>query len=371
MRRMRRFSQHRRALNMRWLGLVSLCLLLIWTSVACSSGTLSPPILKIGLVAPFEGRYRYIGYDAIYAARLAVREINAAGGVSGHRLVLVSYDDRNDPALAHDAARNLSIDADVVAVIGHYRQQTTVAAQVTYADHRLPLVAVGASLTTSHAFANQLAPSVDRLADAMVAAALSDDDDACGVIWGDDVLAHSLFEALGTRRCQSDVGDPAFALSSEPPHVAGIRLKEQRAAGWTGELVGGPDLGAADFVEVTDASAIQGERFLTPYPFPEDLPDTQVWRQAYESLGPHVPQPGPYALPTYEAVYFLAEALAADIAANTAPSRDGVMITLREMSRRGRLGAITLNEHGIWQDAPLYLYAWRDGTPHLKHVILP
>ena len=33
-----------------------------------------PHVVKIGLVAPFEGRYREIGYDVIPAARLAVRE---------------------------------------------------------------------------------------------------------------------------------------------------------------------------------------------------------------------------------------------------------------------------------------------------------
>ena len=58
------------------------------------------PVVKIGLVAPFEGRYRPIGYDVIYSARLAVREINAAGGIDGHRVALVALDDGGDPQLA-------------------------------------------------------------------------------------------------------------------------------------------------------------------------------------------------------------------------------------------------------------------------------
>lgn len=370
MRRRERFPHHRHILSLRWLGLVGLFLLLIWTSSACSV-TPAPPILKIGLVAPFEGRYRYIGYDAIYAARLAVREINAAGGISGHRLVLVSYDDRNDPASARDAARNLGIDPDVIAVIGHYRQQTTTAARLTYIEYGMPLLAMGAWFTNTHASVYQLAPPVDRLTDAMVTAALSDEEDACGVIWGDDVLAHSLSSASGMRLCHSDEDNPAFVLSSESPHVAAVHFTEQRTAGWTGKLVGGPELGASDFVDVAGASAVKGQRFLTPYPFPEDLPDTQDWRQAYKSLGPHVPQPGPYALPTYEAVNLLAEALAADIAAHTEPSRDGLRTALREVSRQGRLGAIALNEQGVWQESPLYLYVWRDGEPHLWQVISP
>src|SRR5437773_8430394 len=46
------------------------------------------PIVKIGLVAPFEGRYRDVGYEVIYAVRLAVREANASGGVAGFAVEL-------------------------------------------------------------------------------------------------------------------------------------------------------------------------------------------------------------------------------------------------------------------------------------------
>ncbi|MCA9936880.1 MAG: ABC transporter substrate-binding protein, partial [Anaerolineales bacterium] len=55
------------------------------------------PVVKVGLVGPFEGANRAIGYDVIYSARLAVREINAAGGVGGYRLSLVALDDSGDP----------------------------------------------------------------------------------------------------------------------------------------------------------------------------------------------------------------------------------------------------------------------------------
>ena len=346
-----------------------LLLLLSWTSAACTVVP-TPSVLKIGLVAPFEGRYRYVGYDAIYAARLAVREINAAGGVAGHKLALVAYDDRNDPALARDVARNLSLDPDVIAVIGHYRQATTFAARPHYAEHDLPLLVVGAWLTSPHASANQLAPPLTRLAEAMVAAVPPDALEGCGVIWGEDVLAASLARTLPAPPCPPGT-DPSFALSSAPPHVAGARLQTQRSAGWPGVLVGGPDLGAPDFVAVAGADRVEGQRFLTPYPFPEDLPDTQAWRQAYESMGPHVPEPWLYALPTYEAIYLLADALAAESAAHPSPSRWGMARALREISRQGKLGSIRLDAQGVWPEAPLYLYVWRDGAPHLADVVSP
>ncbi len=99
------------------------------------------PVVKFGLVAPFEGRYRPVGYDAIYAARLAVRERNAAGGVGGYRVELVAYDDGGDAQAAIERARQLALDPQVVAVIGHYRVETSRAAWDVYAREALPLIA--------------------------------------------------------------------------------------------------------------------------------------------------------------------------------------------------------------------------------------
>ena len=106
---------------------------------ACAS---TAPVIKIGLVAPFEGQYRAIGYEAIYAARLAIREINARGGVRGYRIELVALDDRGEPDRAITAAQQLIIDPQVMAVIGHYRPATTAAALSEYCCDGLPLVAI-------------------------------------------------------------------------------------------------------------------------------------------------------------------------------------------------------------------------------------
>jgi ABC-type branched-subunit amino acid transport system substrate-binding protein len=110
-----------------------------WIFVSACGST--APVVKFGLVAPFEGRYRPVGYDAIYAARLAVRERNAAGGVGGYRVELVAYDDGGDASSAIERARQLALDPQVVAVLGHFRIETTRAAWDVYAREALPLVA--------------------------------------------------------------------------------------------------------------------------------------------------------------------------------------------------------------------------------------
>ena len=117
-------------------GVLLACLL-----AACASAS-TAPVVKVGLVAPFEGRYRAVGYEAIYAARLAVRETNAAGGVAGYRLELLALDDSGDPAMAIEQARKLAIDPQVVAAIGHYLPETTSVALDAYCAENLPLLAV-------------------------------------------------------------------------------------------------------------------------------------------------------------------------------------------------------------------------------------
>jgi ABC-type branched-subunit amino acid transport system substrate-binding protein len=100
------------------------------------------PVVRFGLVAPFEGRHREIGYDLIYAARLAVRECNGRGGVGGYRVELVALDDGGSPELAMRAAESLAIDPAVVGVIGHWLDETTAAARPVYSEAGLPLIPV-------------------------------------------------------------------------------------------------------------------------------------------------------------------------------------------------------------------------------------
>ena len=123
-----------------FLPLASLSLLSRFLLAACSAST--QPVVKIGLVAPFEGRYRSIGYEAIYAARLAIREINARGGINGQRVELVALDDRGEPDKAIEAARQLVLDPQVVAVIGHLRPDSTDAAMKVYCEAGLPVIAI-------------------------------------------------------------------------------------------------------------------------------------------------------------------------------------------------------------------------------------
>jgi hypothetical protein len=72
------------------------------------------PVVKIGLLAPFEGLYRRTGYTALEALRAAIAE-QAPAAVD---VLPLALDDANDPTRARRAAQKLRSDAGVRAVVG-------------------------------------------------------------------------------------------------------------------------------------------------------------------------------------------------------------------------------------------------------------
>lgn len=81
----------------------------------------------------------------LLAARLAVKEINAAGGVRGRPLELVERDDSAQNSLAIAIAQFFRDSTDVVAVIGHLTSGTTIAAADIYNGGRNPVVEISPS----------------------------------------------------------------------------------------------------------------------------------------------------------------------------------------------------------------------------------
>ncbi|MCS7054989.1 MAG: ABC transporter substrate-binding protein [Thermoflexales bacterium] len=115
-------------------------LLVIWCVLlaACAAPR---PVIKIALVAPFEGRLRQIGYEAFPAMRLAIRERVASGNAGSVYVTFIAYNDDGDPATAARIARNVALDPEVVGVIGHLVLSTTLAALSVYTQAGLPVLA--------------------------------------------------------------------------------------------------------------------------------------------------------------------------------------------------------------------------------------
>jgi branched-chain amino acid transport system substrate-binding protein len=104
--------------------------------------------VKIGHVAPLTGGIAHLGKDNENGARMAVDEINAAGGldVGGAKvkLELVAEDDKADPKEGTLAAQKL-VDAGVVAVVGHLNSGTSIPASKIYSDANVTQISPSAT----------------------------------------------------------------------------------------------------------------------------------------------------------------------------------------------------------------------------------
>jgi ABC-type branched-subunit amino acid transport system substrate-binding protein len=82
---------------------VGMCIVLMGMVVGCGA-TRSYAITRIALLAPFEGRYREVGYNAYYAALLALGESGST------QIELLAVDDGGSPATAAQRAAALARD---------------------------------------------------------------------------------------------------------------------------------------------------------------------------------------------------------------------------------------------------------------------
>jgi branched-chain amino acid transport system substrate-binding protein len=96
--------------------------------------------IKIGFHAPLTGFAASDGKSATEGARLAVSQVNAAGGVLGNQLELVVYDDEAKPARSIPIANKLiGQDKVVVGISGSYSGATRSAAGV-FQEAKVPYI---------------------------------------------------------------------------------------------------------------------------------------------------------------------------------------------------------------------------------------
>jgi ABC-type branched-subunit amino acid transport system substrate-binding protein len=344
-------------------------LLLFFTISGCAPAP-GPQVYKIGLVAPFEGAYRAVGYDAIYAARLAVREINAASVPEGWALELVAYDDRAEPDMARSSAHNLLTDPDVLVVIGHFTDATTTAASEIYITAKMPFLVIGEGPESPTCW--HLAPSPQQQIKEILIA--TDGSTSSAAVWGTGSLADELAKqltALGVHVVTTGPDHITTSLDTIFSTLPALQTAEYLAAwseqGWQGRLFSTTSLHASDFARV---SGEWHDRacFATPYPLPNDVLESEKWRQAYVNTGPHVPYPGPFALTTYEAIYTLSEVIAVLNQNDKVINRDELNVALADARHTGPFSSISWDVRGYWENAPIYLYCWHD-TPQLVQRI--
>jgi branched-chain amino acid transport system substrate-binding protein len=96
--------------------------------------------IVLGHYASLTGSIAHFGQDTDKAARLALEQVNAAGGVHGRKLKLVTLDTRGDSAEAANAVSRLIDVEKVVAVLGEVASSLSLAGGRVAQRRQIPMV---------------------------------------------------------------------------------------------------------------------------------------------------------------------------------------------------------------------------------------
>jgi len=347
-------------------------LLMAELAVGCAAPGSTRPVIKIGLVAPFEGLYRHLGYDVLYAVKLAVRERNAAGGVSGYMVELVALDDNNNSLQAPLQARKMAVDADVMGVIGHFSDDTALAALDEY--HRAGLALI--TQVAANAVTEQGYPDVFRLFarhDLLGTKAARYAVEELGarrlaVVRGCDDLADAFVQtaerlgatvvldteyAIRNTQCVSalQTASPDLIFFSGGAIEGAELIAQARKAGVAATFMGGSGLDNPYYFTQIGGEAVRGTLYITAAP----QIHTGDFVAGYQALAGRLP--GPQAIVAYDATRVLLEALAKAIESRGAPSRDAVVAELSALQDYpGLIGPITFDDKGNLVEPKTYVY---------------
>jgi branched-chain amino acid transport system substrate-binding protein len=106
-------------------------------TAAAPTAAASGEVIKIGHAAPLTGGIAHLGKDNENGARLAVEEVNKAGGLTlggkKYTLELMAEDDAGDPKQGNVVAQKM-VDAKVAGVVGHLNSGVSIPANAVYAQ---------------------------------------------------------------------------------------------------------------------------------------------------------------------------------------------------------------------------------------------
>jgi branched-chain amino acid transport system substrate-binding protein len=242
--------------------------------------------IKIGGGFALTGAESSLDLPAANGAKLAVKQINAAGGVNGSQIDFIVHDSKYDMAVTAQTAKQFVEQDKVPLFIGYTDTDSVLASGPTFQNAKIPFITVGAT-----------SPKIPtQVGDMMFLACFGDNVQAAvGAEYSFKTFGHNAYflwdkgieyttllgayfksrftELGGTIALEDSYADDATdfsaqitkikALSPQPdfyyvaamPYNIGPLVKQFRDAGITGPIVGGDGYDTPDLLTVAGAAA--------------------------------------------------------------------------------------------------------------------
>ena len=319
---------------------------------AASSGD----VIKIGTIAPNTGSLASFGESATNGANLAVKEINAAGGINGMQIEVTNKDDQSDPTECLNAFNSL-VSSGINLIVGSVTSGCTSAITDSANEEEVCLITPSATadtITTEDDYIFR-ACYADSFQGAIAAAYASQSGyKSVGVVYcAADTYSKGLYDSFSAA-CQKygvsidavestasmDVQDYTNQFTSMVK--AGVELvycpyyydvigpylvTQARAAGYKGIIMGadGYDGAAGYTVDGADLTAFNGVYWTNHYDPADTSEKVQSFVKAYEAE--YNATPSSFAALAYDCVYMYKNAIERAGSADSSAVRDALADT--------------------------------------------
>lgn len=366
---------------------------------ACGGGAATTGPIKIGGGFALTGAESALDVPAANGAKLALKEINAAGGVLGRQVELVIHDSQYKMDVTAQIAKQFVEQDQVVAVIGFTDTDSVLASGPTIQAAGLPFITAGAT-----------SPKIPtQVGDMMFLACFGDNVQAAVgaeygfknygqtayLLWDKGVeyttLLSGYFKARFTElggtivledSYETDATDfsaqiakvkalpqqPDFYFISAMPYNVGPVVKQFRDAGLTGPIVGGDGYDTPDLVSVAGPAA--ENVFFTTHALIDATGGTEGIKKfiaAYKAEYAHDPE-NAFAALGYDTMYLIADAIKRAGSTDPAAIKKAIEET---QNFPGITGSITFSPEAHVPQKGVTVIAVKDGKFTLGAELVP
>lgn len=337
--------------------------------------------IAVAVTGPMTGQYATFGAQMKAGAEMALKDINAAGGVLGQQLKMFVEDDVCDPKQAV-AVANKAASEGVVFVAGHYCSGSSIPASKVYTEEGIVQISPA---STNPKFTDEGAPNIFRVcgrddqqgaaAAAFIVEKLGDkkiaivhDKTAYGKGLADETM--SAMEKLGKKAEMYEAitaGEKDYSALVTKLKAAGIDYvylggyhteaglitRQMREQGLDTKIIGGDALVTAEFWSITGDAGEGTLMTFSPDPRKNEAAAPLVERFRAAGI-----EPEGYVLYTYAA--YQAWKQAVEKAGTVDPAKVSAALH-SETAFDTVLGKLTFNEKGDVNTPGYVMYIWSKG----------